>query len=101
MYKACCVLMMVSLALGCTSTQKGAGAGAAVGAGVGAIIGHQSGHRDKGAAIGAVLGGGVGAAAGNKMEKKLYCPTCGKQFSGEKNLTHCPHDGTALKPVAE
>lgn len=98
-YKICCVLMMVGLAVGCTTTQKGAGAGTAVGAGVGAIIGHQSGHRTKGAAIGAVVGGVAGAAAGNKAEQKLFCPTCGKQFSGEKGITHCPYDGTELKMV--
>ena len=101
MFKTCCALMILSLAVGCTSTQKGDGAGAAVGAGVGAIIGHQSGHRDKGAAIGAVIGGVGGAAAGNKMEKKLYCPSCGNQFSGEKDTTHCPKDGSELKPVTK
>ncbi|NQT13226.1 MAG: glycine zipper 2TM domain-containing protein [Planctomycetes bacterium] len=93
--------MVAGSVVGCTTTQKGAGAGAAVGAGIGAIIGHQSGHRDKGAAIGAVLGGATGAIAGERIEKKLYCPECGKQSSGETGVTHCPHDGAVLKPVTQ
>ena len=84
-------LLVVS---GCTATQKGAGVGAVVGGGAGYAIGKQSGHGGEGAAIGAVVGAIGGGLIGNKMDKKKFCPTCGRTFSS--STEYCPYDGATL-----
>jgi outer membrane lipoprotein SlyB len=92
------VIVVVRLVMlsGCTTTQKGAGAGAVLGGGAGYAIGKQSGHGGEGAAIGAAVGAIGGALIGNKMEKKNFCPQCGRTFSS--SVEYCPYDGTALRP---
>ena len=84
---------------GCTTTQKGTTIGSVTGAAIGGIIGHQSGHGVGGAAIGAAAGGLGGYAIGNKMEQKMFCPTCGKVYS--EGTKFCATDGTELKPQAK
>lgn len=64
------LLLMASLALGCTSQLKGTGIGAAVGAGVGTLIGNQYGSKTKGAIIGAAVGGTAGNLIGRYMDKQ-------------------------------
>ena len=81
-------------AVGCTTTQKGAGVGAATGAVVGGIIGNQSGRGPAGAGIGAALGAVGGALIGEHMDKK-FCPVCGATYPSD--VKYCPKDGTELK----
>jgi len=95
MKRTLAVLMLAMLVSGCTTTQKSTTIGTAAGAGLGAIIGHQSGNRDKGALIGGAAGALGGYVVGNKMEQKMFCPTCGKVYSEDK--VYCPIDGTELK----
>lgn len=87
------------LLAGCTTTQKGTTIGSIAGAGLGGIIGHQSGHGVGGAAIGAVAGGLGGYIVGDKMEQKMFCPTCGKVYPAGTKF--CATDGTELKPQAK
>lgn len=84
------------LVCGCTTVQRGAATGAVAGGALGAIIGHQSGETVAGAAIGAGVGGLTGAIIGEQIEKK-FCTQCGRRFT--ESLTHCPYDGTELKPI--
>ena len=93
------LILVVSIILlsACTATEKGAGAGALIGGGIGYAIGHQSGHGAEGAGIGAGVGLISGALIGNKMQKKKFCPTCGRKF--DSSVEYCPDDGTLLKPV--
>jgi uncharacterized protein YcfJ len=90
------LVLSAILISGCTTTQKGAATGSAVGAGLGAIIGHQSGDTAKGAAVGAAAGGLGGALVGEQMDT-LYCPECGRRFTGGNQ--YCPYDGSELKPI--
>ena len=90
--------------VGCSTTNPthkgamiGGGTGAAAGAALGAIIGHQSGETGEGALLGAGLGALAGSAAGAMMgnaQQNMFCSTCGQVFT--RDLTYCPHDGTAL-----
>ena len=89
-----CVLGLIIVLSGCTTTQKAAGVGAAGGAVLGGVIGHQSDHGTEGAAIGAVLGGLGGMVVGERMDKK-FCPKCGREFGMDYQI--CPIDGTELK----
>lgn len=76
MKKALTIIIALTFAAGCSTTdpnqkaKKGAATGAAAGAIVGAVVGHQSDNRNQGAVIGAVVGAGVGAAIGHKMDKQ-------------------------------
>jgi uncharacterized membrane protein YjjB (DUF3815 family) len=87
-------LSAVIFLFGCNATQKGAGAGALIGGGLGYAVGHQSGHGGEGAAIGAAVGAVGGGLIGNKMEEKVFCPTCGRKFSS--SVEYCPYDGARL-----
>lgn len=89
------ILLLGFVFSGCTTTQQGATAGGVGGAAIGGIIGHQSGHGVAGAAIGGAVGAVGGMIAGSQMEKKKFCPQCGRSFAGD--TLYCPHDGTALK----
>ncbi len=91
------LLACIFVLSGCTTTQKGAGIGAVIGGGAGYAIGHQSGHGGEGAAIGAVVGAIGGGLIGNKMDKKRFCPHCGRKFGS--SAEHCPYDGTELREV--
>jgi uncharacterized protein YcfJ len=95
-YTVVVLLLLLVVAVGCTSTQKGAGVGTLIGAGAGAIIGHQSGHAAEGALIGGAAGAGGGALIGDAMDSK-FCPVCGKQFGSD--VQYCPADGTELKVI--
>ncbi len=95
-YTVVALLLVLVMAVGCTSTQKGAGIGTLIGAGAGAIIGHQSGHAAEGALIGGAAGAAGGALTGNAMDSK-FCPVCGKQFGSD--MQYCPADGTELKVI--
>lgn len=57
------MMLAVTLAAGCTTTEKRATGGAVVGAGAGAVIGGIAGG-GKGAAIGAAVGAATGAVVG-------------------------------------
>jgi len=67
-------LFLVSLTLGCQSTQsrvvEGAVIGGVVGAAGGGIIGHQSGHGGEGAGIGVAVGALTGAVIGSQIQKQ-------------------------------
>lgn len=88
------LLMIVLMAVGCTTTEKAAAVGALGGATIGGIIGHQSGHGLGGAAVGAAVGGLGGMVVGEKMQTK-FCPVCGKTYTSDTEF--CPEDGTELK----
>jgi len=96
MRKATFLLLILAVAYGCSTTQKGAAVGAVIGGTAGAIIGHQSGHTAEGAAIGAGAGGLGGALTGEQLDT-MFCPNCGKRFMGSKTV--CPYDGTTLQPI--
>jgi uncharacterized protein YcfJ len=95
------ILSLAAVVLGgcanATNTQKGAGIGALLGGGAGYAIGKQGGHGTEGAVIGAVVGAVGGGLIGNQMDKKKFCPTCGREF--KSSVEYCPYDGTELKPV--
>lgn len=95
-FTAIALLVLLVAAVGCTSTQKGAGVGTLIGAGAGAIIGHQSGHAAEGALIGGAAGAAGGALIGDAIDSK-FCPVCGKQFGSD--VQYCPEDGTELKVI--
>jgi len=88
------ILLLVTVIVGCTGTQKGAGMGTLIGAGAGAIIGHQSGHTAEGALIGGAAGAAGGALIGDSMDTK-FCPDCGADFGS--GVQYCPNCGTELK----
>lgn len=67
-------LLLASLMIGCTATQKGAVAGGGIGAGTGAIIGHQSGHAGEGALIGGAIGAITGTIIGHEVDKSKQPP---------------------------
>lgn len=68
------VLLLVLVAVGCTTPGKrtaiGAGTGAAIGGIAGAVIGHQSGKTGQGAVIGAAAGALLGGGVGNYLDKQ-------------------------------
>ncbi len=84
---------------GCTTTQQGTTIGGVTGAAIGGIVGHQSGHGVGGAAIGAAAGGLGGYMIGDKMEKKMFCPVCGRVYA--EGTKYCSVDGTELKLQAK
>lgn len=84
----------ILFAVGCTTTQKGAGVGAVAGSVIGGVIGHQSGHGAAGAGIGAAVGAAGGALVGEQMDTK-FCPVCGAGYTGGTEF--CPKDGSELK----
>ncbi len=89
-------IFLLSLLIGCTTSQKAATVGGLGGAAVGGIIGHQSGNDVTGAAIGGVVGAVGGMVVGEHMDKK-FCPQCGKHFT--EDLKFCPTDGAELKYI--
>jgi len=66
-------LFIVSMAIGCQSSNtravEGAVIGGVVGAGAGGIIGHQSHHGGEGAGIGLAVGALTGAVIGSQIQK--------------------------------
>jgi len=86
--------MLVLIAAGCTTTQKGATVGGLGGATLGGIIGHQTGDGVKGAAIGGVIGTVGGMIVGEKMAKK-FCPVDGEHYTAD--VEYCPIHGVELK----
>lgn len=90
------LILILILASGCTTVQRGAATGAVVGGGLGAIVGHQSGKTAEGAAIGAGAGAVAGAVIAEQMETQ-FCPKCGRRFTS--SLQYCPYDGTALEKI--
>jgi uncharacterized protein YcfJ len=96
MRKITLLVFILAAALGCSTTQQGAGVGAVVGGVGGAIIGHQSGHTGTGAVIGAAAGGLTGALVGEQLDT-MFCPSCGRRYTGSKSV--CAYDGAALQPI--
>jgi len=92
------LIIILGLACGCTTVQRGAATGAVAGGTLGAIIGHQSGHTAEGAGIGAAVGAVAGSVIAEKMETK-FCPKCGRRFTSD--VEYCPYDGTKLKTIGE
>ena len=92
------LLAIVSMIIGCTTTQKGASIGTITGAGIGGIIGHQSDHGGEGAAIGAAAGALGGYVVGEHMKGK-FCPVDGEHFDDSDNF--CPKHGVELKSRSE
>ncbi len=88
------VFLLVTVLVGCTGTQKGAGMGTLIGAGAGAIIGHQSGNTAEGALIGGAVGAAGGALVGDAMDTK-FCPDCGADYTS--GVQYCATCGTELK----
>jgi len=99
MSKTVFAIFAILVLAGCTTTQKSTAVGTVAGTAIGGIIGHQSGHAGAGAAIGAAAGAVGGYVVGDKMEQKMFCPTCGKVYS--EGTKYCPVDGTELKPQAK
>lgn len=89
------LICAVSLLLGCTTAQKGAGIGALGGAAVGTGIAAASGgHLGIGAGVGAAAGAITGALVGEQMDTK-FCPVCGAAYTS--GVKYCPKDGAELK----
>ena len=91
------ILCAIVVAAGCSTPEgRDAAIGGGAGAVIGGIIGHQTDNDLAGAGIGAAVGAVGGAVVGSMAEKK-FCPTCGKQYSGDTKF--CPIDGVELKDV--
>ena len=88
------VVVICAVAVGCTTTEKGAALGGLGGATLGGIIGHQSDHGVAGAAIGGAVGTVGGLLVGEHMDNK-FCPNCGHQYPSDTKF--CPVDGAELK----
>jgi uncharacterized membrane protein len=88
------IASLISIASGCTTTQKGAGIGGMLGAGTGAIIGHQTGKAAEGALIGGAVGATAGALIGEAAATK-FCPTGGETYPAD--VQYCPKHGTKLQ----
>lgn len=72
LYTSSALVLLLSLMMGCktSNAHKGAGIGAGAGAAIGGLIGYQSNNTAVGAIIGAGVGGAAGAIIGQRMDKQ-------------------------------